>query len=317
MATAVYRTSYTVERRSRAGEHEGDMEGTTHASTGLLAGAGIALLTHLGHAHGVTAWEGVGRDLLYGAVAAGTALLPDADHPKASFAYSAGRLSRGISHVVAVATGGHRQGMHSVFGITAMSLGAEAAAVWFPNHWSLGVLAGLLAMCVAAGLAATGFARHGLEALALGCVLAGVAVASPSVRPNLWWLVALGMGLHVIEDTWTGHGVGLLWPFSTSRFGGDGRQPASRRRTPAKRRPAPRTPRKTDSQPAPPPKTRTGPWNPAKGLWQAMCGECLSGDHGDCTDRDCKCTQPGVAHPHRPVPKTVDPTAILPPEPPF
>ena len=113
------------------------MEGHTHAGTGALLGIGAGLLTTAGGLHGVTIWDGLGRDLMFGTLTAGCALLPDADHPDASFAHAAGWLSHGISHLVAAAMGGHRAGFHSFFGIGLMMLVTAACTSWWPNHWAL------------------------------------------------------------------------------------------------------------------------------------------------------------------------------------
>ena len=310
------RTVHYVPRVSRAGEHRGDMEGTTHAATGMLAGAGIGLLLHAGgHHHGVIVWEDAAQDVLFGMVTAGMALLPDADHPKASFAYSAGFISRGLAHLVSVLFGGHRAGMHSLFGVALFTLLAETGAVWTTGPWPKVAVGAVIAMLIAAGLGATGFAR-GWTALGIGA-LAAYAVLH-FVPGELWWMVALGMGIHIAEDLCTGHGTALLWPVFRHRIGGDGRQPAGSR-SPAKRRPAPRP----AGRPAPAgaAKTapyRTGPWKPTRLSramdWTVMCGECLTGEHGECTDRGCKCDR--SQHPKRPGGPPVPP-APLPDEPPF
>jgi membrane-bound metal-dependent hydrolase YbcI (DUF457 family) len=335
-AVPEYRTTYTVKRPDRAGEHRGDMEGTTHAVTGLLLGAGVDLLSLAG-THGISqvpAYDIIGRAVLFGTLTAGFALLPDADHPKASFAYAAGALSHGISHVLAVVSGGHRQGMHSLAGIAVMSLVTAACADWWPNKWALGCLAAFIAICLTAGLKATGFVRHGrrsrrsrgaalggFEGQVLACALAAASVYF--IRADLWWLVALGMGLHVFEDEFTGHGCALLWPLTSRRFGGDGRQPAARR--PASPRPpagpAPRRAPRQDQAPRP---AAQGPSKPA-------CPACWMGNCGNCEDKACGCPQ--LVHPARPkrrsrantVPSTViyeddDLSDLLPPRedvPPF
>jgi len=262
---------------------------------------GVGLLTSVPHAHGIVVAENIGRDLLFGLVTAGAALLPDSDHPQASFAHSAGPLSHGISHVVAVLFGGHRYGMHSFFGIGLMALVTEALGVWlYPSHIALGILAALLAMCTAAGLAATGFARHGLEALLLGCGVAAVAVVY--ARPDLWWLVAMGMALHILEDEFSGHGCALFWPISRKRVGGDGHQPAGDRKRPPGRSGSSRRPtsgyhkakaRAARGPVAPKPSSR-----PARGPSKPACPLCWVGDCGACTDRGCGC--PERVHPARP-----------------
>jgi membrane-bound metal-dependent hydrolase YbcI (DUF457 family) len=291
-----YRTSYTVTRRSRAGEHEGDMEGSTHAVTGVLAGAGIGLLELWaggGHPHGLAAAAGAGRCLLYGALAGGFALLPDSDHPKASFAYSLGAVSHGISHLVAVLSGGHRQGMHSLAGIGLMALVTQVLAVWVDTRWSLGALAFLMALCVTAGLTATGFARHGLDAVLLGCALSGLAVVT--VRADLWWLVALGMALHIAEDLFTGHGTALAWPASRRRFGGNMKQPAP------KRAPSGRAPRAGSPGRSRRPVTPGSPGRPVRRARGpvSMCLACLTDDCEACKGRGCGCPQPATSHPGR------------------
>ena len=233
-----YRTYWHVPARSRAGEHEGDMEGTTHAATGMLAGAGIGLLLHAGgHHHGIIVWEDAAQDVLFGMVTAGMALLPDADHPRASFAYSAGFISRGLSHLVAVLFGGHRAGMHSLAGVALFTALAQTGAVWVPGVWVKVATGAVVAMLIAAGLSATGFAR-GWTALASGA-LAAYAVLH-FVPGGLWWMVALGMSIHIAEDMCTGHGVALLWPVYRGRIGGDGRQPAKSRQPPGAARPVKR-----------------------------------------------------------------------------
>jgi membrane-bound metal-dependent hydrolase YbcI (DUF457 family) len=335
-APAGYRTSYTVRQRSRAGEHEGDMEGSTHAATGALLGAGVALIAVAADSHGLNPWVGAGRVLLSGVLVAGFALLPDADHPQASFAYAAGPLSHGISHLVAVASGGHRQGMHSLFGIGLVAAGTQACAVWFPNRWALGSLALLMAICIAASLHATGFTRHRLMTFAVSAGIAGTAIAMPGIRPDLWWLAALGMALHIFEDEFTGHGCALLWPVLHRRFGGDGRQPAVRR-APAPRR-APqsgfRQARQRAVRPAAGPKpARTirptsrpaaatpPPAAPVPRLVRgpvSMCPHCWVGECDRCKGEGCKCPEPAAAHPARKAAAAAaQPRPGLPPDPPF
>lgn len=321
-----YRTYWHVKTRSSAGEHEGDMEGTTHAATGMLAGAGIGLLIHAGaHHHGALLAEDIGTDLLFGAVTAGLALLPDADHPKASFAYSAGFVSRGLSHLASVLFGGHRAGLHSLFGVALFTLLAQWGAVWSHGLYPHIAVGAVLAMLIAAGLGATGFAR-GWTALAIGGIAAYAALHF--VPGELWWMVALGMSIHIAEDMCTGHGVTLLWPVYRKRIGGDGRQPAKSRQRPGRvRRPDPseqgipwRHAPAEAAAPDAPYRTgplRTRPYKPGRFDramdWELQCGDCLGGDHGSCRDRGCQCKR--GAHPNRPGPAA--PRPPLPDQPPF
>jgi membrane-bound metal-dependent hydrolase YbcI (DUF457 family) len=305
-ATAVqgYRTSYTVKKRSAAGEHEGDMEGSTHAATGLILGAGVSLLTSLPHAHGAGVAGELGRDLLYGVLVGGFALLPDADHPDATFAHSAGALSHGTSHIVATVFGGHRQGFHSFFGIGFMALVTASATLWWPNRWALAGFALFLAVMVCAGLKATGFIRHrgrgGLERAVLCSGVAALAVVY--ARPDLWWLVALGMALHIFEDEFSGHGCALFWPILSRRFGGDGRQPAKGRPGTSRggRRPQSgyqKAKARAVRGPAAP-KPSAGP---GRGGTKPTCPQCWVGKCDECKDRACGCPERGPdVHLNRP-----------------
>jgi membrane-bound metal-dependent hydrolase YbcI (DUF457 family) len=318
---APLRTSYSVKRLDNGGEHPGDMEGTTHAATGWLAGAALAFTAPGPWPHHLV------PALVQGAVVGGLALLPDADHPRATFAWTAGFASRGVAHLVSVLFGGHRQGMHSL-PVTAALTGLAAWFVWLhpvrPAQWAFGAF---LAVCVAAGLIATGFARQGVIPLAIGAGLAWYVVArEPSA---LVWMLPLGMGIHIAEDECTGYGCALLWPFTRRRFGGSLpgiRRPAAARRVMTTkgvrsrsgkaaggrhvrgRRPAvPPRPRSsaTGAPVAAPVRDphRTGPWKPGP-LWHALSADCLDGNHGRCTDRACECDHPRCGHPAQ-KPRTV------------
>lgn len=320
-----YRTSYTVKARSRAGEHEGDMEGSSHAATGFLLGAGASLLTQAG-THGVPFADALGHDLLFGVLTAGFALLPDADHPQASFAYAAGALSHGVSHLVAVVFGGHRQGFHSLFGVALMTVVTASCADWWPNKWALAGLALLIAVCVVAGLKATGFLRHGGRGRnrhrgALRRAIVGSAIAAAAVvyvRSDLWWLVALGMALHVFEDEFSGHGCALLWPLTNRRFGGDGHQPAKDRGKPAAGR-KPKSGYQKAKARATRPVTPKNPGRPALSPGTgaiSMCISCMAGNCDACKGQGCKCPQPDTSHPGRKQ-ASRKPPAELPDTPPY
>jgi membrane-bound metal-dependent hydrolase YbcI (DUF457 family) len=304
------------------------VEGSTHAATGFLMGAGIGLLTQIGtHAHGIAVADNIGRDLMYGVLAAGFALLPDADHPDATFAHAAGALSHGTSHLVAVVFGGHRQGFHSLFGIALMAVVTAACTLWYPNKWALGGLALFIAVCVVAGLKATGFLRHGgrgrnrhrgaLRRALIGCSIAAAAIVT--VRADLWWLVALGMALHVFEDEFSGHGCALLWPLTNRRFGGDGHQPARDRKRPATGR-RPRSGYQKAKARAARPVSPASPARPALSSGNgaiSMCLRCLAENCEACKGQGCKCPQPATSHPSRPGNRKAAAPAELPDKPPF
>jgi len=317
---APLRTSCTVRRLDRAGEHQGDMEGTSHAATGLAAGAALAFAQPGPWQHHLA------PALVQGLAVAGLALLPDADHPRATFAWTAGWLSRGVSHLVAALFGGHRQGMHSV----PVTLALSGLAFWFvrlhparPAEYAFGAF---LAVCTAAGLIATGFARQGAVPLLIGAALAAyVIVKDPGA---LWWMVALGMGIHIAEDCCTGYGTALAWPFTRRRFLGSkprqvmttkgtgrARKAQGGRHARRPRTSAPVPPRPQTAPPVPPRNPhKTGPWRPGP-LWHAIGTDCLDGNHHLCTDRKCECDNPKCGHPAlqpKPDPEPYDPEEIPP-----
>jgi membrane-bound metal-dependent hydrolase YbcI (DUF457 family) len=273
------------------------MEGVTHASTGFLLGVGVGVATTAAGLHGVTVADGLGRDLMFGALTAATALLPDADHPDASFAHAAGGLSHGIAHVVGTVMGGHRYGTHSFFGIGLTALLTAAGADWFPNHWALGALAAFLALLITAALRATGFVRHDMTALAWGCGIAALAVVT--VRADLWWLVAMGMALHILEDEFTAKGCALFWPVSRRKIGGtktvarqSRKHPVSSRSSSPRRARAPRvavvdldTGERLDTAA---PKAQRGPLS--------MCPACWTGKCDECNGQGCGCPEPRAVH---------------------
>jgi len=222
------------------------MEGATHAASGVIAGTAMGFITHAGpwspaelagHAFPALPLR-AGHIALYAAALGGLALLSDADHPDASFAHAAGPVSMGISHLVTVLFGGHRQGMHSVPVLALWALLTQTLAVWAPTQGGRAFIGVFLVICIAAGLRATGFARS-----AFGALLAAALVAWCALKFDpgaLWWLFALGMALHITEDEFTGHGCALWWPFSRRRVGGT----QERAKSPAKRATATRTPAK-------------------------------------------------------------------------
>jgi membrane-bound metal-dependent hydrolase YbcI (DUF457 family) len=279
----------------------------------MVVGALAGLATLPARRHGADAgFEAVAHCALFGLATAGLALLPDSDHHDASFAHAAGPLSWVIAHVVGLLFGGHRYGMHSIPGTALVAALVAWGTLWAPSRGALTAVAVLLAICIAAGLKATRFARGSFEALLVGCALS--ALVMWSARADLWWLFALGMALHIAEDELTGHGCALLWPFTRRRFGGDGRQPAaegrrkpsgSPRRQPPRRRPPARrvrpSARRPDGIPVPVlPSGRRLTWDVG-----GRCVECLTRDHGECRDRGCGCTR--GRHPLRPVPASPRP----------
>jgi membrane-bound metal-dependent hydrolase YbcI (DUF457 family) len=292
MATTYAPRQARTQRQAKQAE-AAHLEGSSHAAIGFVAGIGLGLITTGAHHGDPALTHAIIRDGLFGFLTAGLSLLPDADHPDASFAHAGGPISHVVSHVISLLFGGHRQGFHSIPGTAVMCAVVASCSLWWPNRWALGGLALLLAICIAAGLRATRFIRHKFDAFMVGAAIAGLSVWV--VRADLWWLCALGMALHIAADMRSGHGCALFWPFYGGRIGGDGRQPVDRERPVTKRPPAAPGPRPARTKRTPPAGLPV-PVLEETGRhlgWQQgeLCPACVTRDHGDCVDKGCQCTR--------------------------
>jgi membrane-bound metal-dependent hydrolase YbcI (DUF457 family) len=182
----------------------------THALSGSVAFLVAAPFLHLGSPASVAV----------GAVcAAGAALLPDLDHPKATPAHAFGPVSWALSKVVCAVSGGHRHATHSLIGLAAFT----SAAWWatrtggWPLIATLTLLAGFavrallpkprdrkwkldyadVASIVNAAFAA--WTAHGLVAASMDL----------AVVP---WAVGIGVAAHIAGDMLTKKGCPLAWP---------------------------------------------------------------------------------------------------------
>ncbi|MGW9114784.1 metal-dependent hydrolase [Microbacterium sp. NPDC055683] len=202
------------------------MMGTSHAAGG--AAAWLALTATALPSFGVHPLppEAV---LLGLPVAAGAALLPDADHPSATIAHSvpvAGRIATGVLGAV---SGGHRKGMHSLLAVVAVLLGTRALAQVDAGSFHLGV-ALVVTACTAYGLKVLRIARRWPVAWASGAAFGIVlGVLAPERMAWLPWCVGAGYLAHLVGDLLTTGGVPLLWPIRV-------RAPRWARRAPVLRR---------------------------------------------------------------------------------
>ena len=80
------------------------MMGRDHALSGAFVFAALATTLHVNDAHLAA---GV-------ALCAGAGVLPDIDHQDTSISSSFGFLTEGFSRLVAMLSGGHRHGTHSI-----------------------------------------------------------------------------------------------------------------------------------------------------------------------------------------------------------
>lgn len=203
------------------------MMGTSHAATGLLAGAGVAVLCQ--------------SDLLTTATCAlvggGAALLPDLDEPGSTVGRSLGRVTglaaeglREVSRRTYLRTaterelrapkdGGHRHLTHTL--PAALVFGAVAAAVMLVP---LGAALLVFAMtALGLGTVLRSMRRWGrlrtrkrATVVVAGLLAAGTFLVEGSGPPA--WLMGLtvfaGALTHILGDWLTKSGVPLAWPFT-------------------------------------------------------------------------------------------------------
>ncbi|MBR8745160.1 metal-dependent hydrolase [Nocardiopsis sp. MG754419] len=198
------------------------MMGTSHAATGLLAGAAV----------GALAGTEVTDVVVCATVGAGAALLPDLDEPGSTVGRSLGVVSqkaavglRALSRRVYAATAtprdgsrdaGHRHLTHTlpavlVFGVSAFLMAAVAP---------LGTVVVVFAMAaLGAGTVAKSFRGWGRRRTrdTAAAILAVICATTAAFAPGgAAWLigvtVAVGSLTHILGDWLTRSGVPLAWP---------------------------------------------------------------------------------------------------------
>lgn len=150
-------------------------------------------------------------------VCAGAALLPDADHPNATIAYSVPGGSA-VTGLIGAATGGHRKGLHCLAAIVVVFFGAMllSKVAFTPEGWAGPLHLGTAIMvmsCTAFAVKVLRLVRSWFMAWAAGAVLAFVVTwLVPIGGPWLLAAVTLGYATHLAGDLITAGGVPLLWP---------------------------------------------------------------------------------------------------------
>jgi membrane-bound metal-dependent hydrolase YbcI (DUF457 family) len=162
--------------------------------------------------------------LLGAVICAGAALLPDIDHHNASIAHSLPPLSMAMARVFQTASGGHRNGTHSILGI--LFFGLVALLAGFLAVENVGVLgdlnigAGLIAVILSAFafkvlrfMPARARKAPWVAGITFGVLTTLLFPEGPS------WLmtcVVLGIIVHIVGDMLTKEGCNLLWPLKVS-----------------------------------------------------------------------------------------------------
>ena len=191
------------------------MMGGHHAASG--AAAWVAIASTGPYALGWYPLDATG--IVIGAMAtAGTALVCDWDHRSSTMAHSLPPLSNVIAVGIENASGGHRQGTHSVLGAAFFVLLATMAGqIQLQTRWGLlSVGAGLLCMFMIniAAKALKLFPKSGwISNWIFALVMAGLVTW---FAPHQWtWLpvsMLTGVLVHIVGDMITTGGVPLLWP---------------------------------------------------------------------------------------------------------
>jgi len=194
------------------------MMGITHATSGAAAWVAITGAMPV-LALGAYPLDPVG--VLAGAsVAAGAALLPDADHHSATIAHSVPVLGRVVTGTVGLLSGGHRQGAHS--GVAVLVVAAVAWALTIVTFavdevGTVAVGAGVgTAVLTCFGLKARDVVRSWAAAWALGALL-GAFIVLVAPEQVAWFPLAVTVGFvaHLVGDFLTTGGVpGPLWPWA-------------------------------------------------------------------------------------------------------
>ncbi|WP_251151366.1 metal-dependent hydrolase [Cellulosimicrobium sp. Marseille-Q4280] len=192
------------------------MMGTHHAVSG--AAAWLAVTSTAPWALGLHPMST--RDQLVGAVlAAGAAILPDADHHNGTIAHSGGVVTKVAARTVEAASGGHRHGLHSLLAIIGFYLGATYLGTWWATVPVLGYIP---AGSTLLWLALIGFTLKVLK-LSKGGVIKLWVTAALATLPVLYFfpdlfeilptVVVVGVITHLVGDFLTVGGLPLLWPW--------------------------------------------------------------------------------------------------------
>lgn len=188
----------------------GDMLGRSHVATGAAG-----FLAAVAPAYALTGNALSPGEVACGTlVAAGAALLPDLDHPKATVSRAMGPFSWFASRAISKLAGGHRNGTHSLLALALVGGGAAAVA-------TTGSLVGAFLLCFLCVSLVARLFLDGFNDVTSAIVAAVVSAGLLAVTPNFDWLpiaVAGGYALHLAGDAITKQGVPLAWPLSKSRF---------------------------------------------------------------------------------------------------
>jgi len=152
-------------------------------------------------------------------VAAGAALLPDADHPNATIAYSIPGVGKAVTGMVGAAAGGHRHGTHS--GISAIIVFLLAYCFTaIPGIVTTDPMSPYVLICGLIAAAMLCFATKVLKIVRTWGMAWLVGITSSAAitffAPEQWawlpWAIAVGWVVHMAGDFLTVGGLPITWP---------------------------------------------------------------------------------------------------------
>jgi membrane-bound metal-dependent hydrolase YbcI (DUF457 family) len=204
------------------------MMGRDHALSGAFVFAALATTLHVNDAHLAA---GV-------ALCAGAGVLPDIDHQDTSISGSFGFLTEGFSRLVAMLSGGHRHGTHSIVGIAVFTAGSyfagqyqlsgpKVTGIGHPAFsWHLVPAVLLMSLLYSAALRALHVGGHHGDFLGIGAAVITCYTGADLTRlpvgswhvPMLAIAVALGCAAHIAGDELTHGGCPVFWPVSMHEF---------------------------------------------------------------------------------------------------
>ena len=194
------------------------MLGYTHAASGAAVWLLVAPPVSIALNQPLTVGE-----LAAGTLAcAGAALVPDLDHPQATVAQTFGPISQSVARFTALASGGHRNGTHTI--LFALGAGLATALVVALGNWPSWIMMFILAAFAIRGLNLVPPQWRGSgKPLFILALAAGATYGLSQLGVVEWWWLAPAMALgcltHLAGDCATPERCPLLKPLSKKRFG--------------------------------------------------------------------------------------------------
>lgn len=158
--------------------------------------------------------------LLGAVICAGAALLPDIDHHNASIAHSLPPVSMAMARFFQAASGGHRNGTHSILGVLFF-----AVVAWLAGFFAIEDVGVLGDLNIGAGLIAVILSAFAFKVLRfmpkrarkvpwVARISFGILTTLLFPEGPIWLMtcVVVGVVVHIAGDMLTKEGCNLFWP---------------------------------------------------------------------------------------------------------